>query len=63
MKSPFKELCTLEGKWTSCESVSFSVNANLEKYFREAIIHLASPPSSISNPSSPPSHTRHYITR
>lgn len=26
-----------------CESVSFSVNANLENYFRKAIIHLTSP--------------------
>ena len=32
-----------------CESVSFSVNANLENYFRKAIIHLTSPQVQFQN--------------
>lgn len=32
-----------------CESVSSSLNANLENYFREAIIHLTSPQVQFQN--------------
>ena len=48
-----------------CESVSFSANANLENYFRKAIIHLTSPQvqlqKKLSSPAKP--KERHYITR
>lgn len=35
------------------ESVSFSLNANLENYFRKAIIHLTSPQVQFQSPAFP----------